>query len=559
MKPKCFSYTRFSRPEQAEGDTLRRQDSMAFEYAEKHGLVLDKSLNMSDHGLSAYSGDNKKKGALGSFLKLIKDGKIAKGSVLLIEHVDRLSREPFNDAHVQFNSILESGVDIVTLSDSQHFNRQSINDIGSVIPTLIKMDLSHQESEKKSQRLKAAWQNKRDNVSTKKLTSRGPAWLELSDDRSEFIAVEERAKVINTIFDMKLQGKGSQLIARTLNQDSELWKPSTKWRKSYIGKILRNRACIGEFQPMRRIEGVRQPVDQPVKDYFPTVVQEETFLKVQALIKNNKFYGGRNGAISNLFSHLMRCGYCQGPMRLIDKGKGRKKLICDNAVRGIGCERLQIHYKNFEDIILDFCVGLKVSDLIKDDQHLIELEQLKDKVLLIDDRLKTIEKEEAFFIKRMKKTLDDRIADDYEKGISALKDEKEILKEDRSKAQTEIEKLSVLDADIKLRLSDIKDLKEIMKNLKGDELRDIRLRLRDKIRDLIDSIDIFAKGDPKETENLIEDMKGIYTEDELKDELKGDPNYVISFKSGVIRSLFPYKDKKLSWQLDKTKKQLDIY
>jgi len=137
--------------------------------------------------------------------------------------------------------------------------------------------------------------------------------------------------------------------------------------------------------------------------------------------------------------------------------------------------------------------------------------------------------------------------------------EKEILKEDRSKAQTEIEKLSVLDADIKLRLSDIKDLKEIMKNLKGDELRDIRLRLRDKIRDLIDSIDIFAKGDPKETENLIEDMKGIYTEDELKDELKGDPNYVISFKSGVIRSLFPYKDKKLSWQLDKTKKQLDIY
>ena len=46
---------------------------------------------MRDLGLSAYKGEHRTKGALGSFLKLVEAGKITKGSTLSVESLDRLS------------------------------------------------------------------------------------------------------------------------------------------------------------------------------------------------------------------------------------------------------------------------------------------------------------------------------------------------------------------------------------------------------------------------------------------------------------------------------------
>jgi DNA invertase Pin-like site-specific DNA recombinase len=54
--PKCYSYIRFSRPEQMRGDSLRRQTEAAEKWAAENGLVIDQSL--TDLGLSAYRGLN---------------------------------------------------------------------------------------------------------------------------------------------------------------------------------------------------------------------------------------------------------------------------------------------------------------------------------------------------------------------------------------------------------------------------------------------------------------------------------------------------------------------
>ncbi|HXA39909.1 MAG TPA: recombinase family protein [Phenylobacterium sp.] len=74
----AYSYSRFSSRAQAEGDSLRRQLSAAFAYAEANDLTLDTSLQ--DHGLSAFTGANRIKGALGSFVDRIKSGEIERGS-----------------------------------------------------------------------------------------------------------------------------------------------------------------------------------------------------------------------------------------------------------------------------------------------------------------------------------------------------------------------------------------------------------------------------------------------------------------------------------------------
>src|SRR5664279_271956 len=73
-EPRAYSYLRFSTPEQSKGDSLRRQTALAEEYAQRHGLTLDTELNLKDLGISAYRGDNAAVGALGAFLKAIRDG-----------------------------------------------------------------------------------------------------------------------------------------------------------------------------------------------------------------------------------------------------------------------------------------------------------------------------------------------------------------------------------------------------------------------------------------------------------------------------------------------------
>jgi hypothetical protein len=55
-KPRAYSYTRWSTPEQSLGDSARRQIELAKRYAGKHGLVLDDTLRLSDEGVSGFRG-----------------------------------------------------------------------------------------------------------------------------------------------------------------------------------------------------------------------------------------------------------------------------------------------------------------------------------------------------------------------------------------------------------------------------------------------------------------------------------------------------------------------
>jgi DNA invertase Pin-like site-specific DNA recombinase len=91
--PRAYSYIRMSSPEQARGDSLRRQVERSEQFAAQHGLVLDKEFRLSDIGKSAYSGENLKTGALGRFLVAVRAGKIERGSLLIVESLDRLSRQ----------------------------------------------------------------------------------------------------------------------------------------------------------------------------------------------------------------------------------------------------------------------------------------------------------------------------------------------------------------------------------------------------------------------------------------------------------------------------------
>lgn len=218
---KAYSYLRFSTPEQSKGDSYRRQRSMAEAYAAHHGLELDRELTFDDVGISGFRGQNAEAGKLAFFLEAVRSGQVPQGSVLLVEQLDRLSRLPPRKALRVLEDIVDAGVDLVTLNDGREYTVGSLdNDPMDLMVSILTFMRANEESATKSKRLKAVWEQKRLEVlQGKPITERIPAWLQVSEDRQRFSVIDERAAVVQDIFERTLEGWGQHRIASKLNED----------------------------------------------------------------------------------------------------------------------------------------------------------------------------------------------------------------------------------------------------------------------------------------------------------------------------------------------------
>lgn len=357
--PRAYSYVRFSRSEQMKGDSLRRQTQLAQEYADRHGLELDTELVFSDLGVSAYHGANFE-GALGRFIQAVDEGEVAKGSYLLIENLDRFSRDKIMPTLNRFHALLEKGVNIVTLSDGREYRAGDLNDLDGLLVPLFNMARANEESEQKSRRLKAAWQNKRDRAQANghKLTGRVPAWLKLRN--REFEVIPERADVVRRIFELALDGHGKQGIAYRLNQDGVKSFGKNGWYPSYVRKILANEAVIGRFQPMRKLHDPktgkksREPEGDVIEGYFPAIIDPADFHRVRWSKPGAS--GHTSHPLANILSGLVVCFHCGSAMHFINKGKppkGRAYLVCDKARRQKACDAKSQRYDRILQAVLD--------------------------------------------------------------------------------------------------------------------------------------------------------------------------------------------------------------
>jgi hypothetical protein len=183
-----------------------------------------------------------------------------------------------------------------------------------------------------------------------------PSWLALSDDRTSFVFLADRAKIVRNIFELSLSGLGCYTIAKQLNDKHvPAFGPSGRWDQSTIHNILASRATVGEHQPKQYRNRREFPVGNPIPDYYPSVVEEHLFQAVQIARKNNLKHGrGRKGRyITNLFSNLLTCAYCGGPTKFYSNGAD-KSLICMKVFEKIGCFRTAWTCRNFENSFFDF-------------------------------------------------------------------------------------------------------------------------------------------------------------------------------------------------------------
>lgn len=163
-----YSYIRFSTPDQAKGDSLRRQLEASEKFAEKHDIRLDTTLNIRDLGVSGFRGKNRTTGGLSKFIEAVETGRVRRGSFLLVESLDRLSRETINVALELFLNLINRGITVVTLIDQQIFDEKTIRDNPSaLLMSIITMWRAYEESATKSHRVRQSAQNRRQNLEKK--------------------------------------------------------------------------------------------------------------------------------------------------------------------------------------------------------------------------------------------------------------------------------------------------------------------------------------------------------------------------------------------------------
>ncbi len=138
----AYSFIRFSSPEQAKGDSLRRQLE-ASEAATEHDLSLDSSFRDLRRSASKWSACRPDR-ALGRFIGLVDSRDVKPGSWLIVEDMDRLDRRKVNVALKQFMSLLEAGITIHTMIDGQTYSLDRINeDPTALILSILKMIAAH--------------------------------------------------------------------------------------------------------------------------------------------------------------------------------------------------------------------------------------------------------------------------------------------------------------------------------------------------------------------------------------------------------------------------------
>lgn len=383
--PKAYSYIRMSTDLQLRGDSKRRQEELSRAFAGAHGLELDDQLELSDIGISAFKGDNVTSGALGRFLHAVEQGLVEPGSYLLVESLDRLSRQPVEDALRLFLNIIERGIVIATILDGQIYQKGQMV-TNNLITSLVIMQRSYEESHMKSIRIATAWNQKRKNVETQKLTSMCPGWLSLDKVENRFDVDEYKSSVVRRIFEYSANGLGAYSIARTLNSTkTPPFGKGVGWHISSVKKLLKNRAVIGEHQPCRLVNGKRQEIGEPIDGYYPPIIENDLFHRAAIGINTRALRsGGRSGEhMSNLFAGMIYCGYCKSKVRMLNKGngpKGGRYLLCSDAHRRLNCTSTSWKYSDFETLLLTYVRELDLQTLLSSPDAENERKRTQEKI-----------------------------------------------------------------------------------------------------------------------------------------------------------------------------------
>jgi DNA invertase Pin-like site-specific DNA recombinase len=501
----AISYIRFSSPEQADGDSLRRQTEETEAWCRRNNARLDDTRTLHDLGASAFRRGkrnaepddgmaslpeleeivNPDRRALTGFLGLIRARNIPRGSYFVIENLDRLSRDDTVPATHLLTSILMSGVKVVQLKPVEQVLTEK-SDAFEVMRAVMELSRGNSESRMKSDRIGGNWANWRQQIAQgKKVPPPGPMPPWVRWNGIEFETDPAAGAAIKLIFKWVAEGLGIPKVLARLNGKADGFSPlppitrikTDKWKRSTVADLLVDRSVLGEL----KVKG-----GTVYESFYPPAVTQEEWLLARRALEartiGRKGVGRKGKEVSNLFPGLLHDAYDGLTMHLHPYGRHKGKpcvaYVSSGALRGEKGSTFRMLPRGLlENAVLRFVRELKSADLLGGERSRDE-EQLA----ILDGKRADLEGRIAKAKRRV-----DANPDNAEDVFEFLEKWRGELKEVKQQMEGLAAKLKTDEAEC---LDDAQRLIDLLRQTPEGERGELRERLRARIREVVQRIDV---------------------------------------------------------------------
>lgn len=250
-----------------------------------------------------------------NFVRMLEDAKKKKFDLIITREVSRFARNTV-DTLQETRNLKKVGVEVYFIDD----NIWTFKDEDGELKLTIMATLAQNESKKTSQRVKSGQQ-----ITFQNGVFYGTGNI-LGYDRigKDMVINESQAKVVKLIFDLFLQGKGTQKIKYELEERGIPTATGLKkWNASQIGRILKNpfycgtivyrKSYIPDYLEQKAKKNNGEVEQVIVEGRHIPIITKEQFEKVQLKLESHSIKvddnsSQRAGIPTSIWSTKLKCG-----------------------------------------------------------------------------------------------------------------------------------------------------------------------------------------------------------------------------------------------------------
>jgi DNA invertase Pin-like site-specific DNA recombinase len=380
-----YLYIRYSHEKQEDGSSYDRQLKLARE--QFPSFKADANHIYFDKGKSAYTGEHLEEGgALWQFYNDVDRGTVPEGSTLLVEDLDRLSREGMWEASDRLRELLGKGITVFTMRDRKRY--EGSLKLSDAIVSLILQEQNNKESERKGVRVADSYVLRYAAARAgKKVKVLLPSWLEWVDEDAPYKVKEAERAIVEEVFKRAAEGYSYAAIAKMLNQRGVKPFRSKKagdgklWITASLYALIRNEAVLGTYKP--------KDGGSPIPLYFPPIIDKALFDAAQGVrVERKRDKETSRGPVYNLWTRVGGCALCGRAYHCLPKGKaGYVYLVCSGKIGGackagnIRADRAEI---GFRDVLLN---AVNADYFLEDNrEELMKARELEGQIDAVDQR-----------------------------------------------------------------------------------------------------------------------------------------------------------------------------
>ena len=262
--------------------------------------------------------------------------------LILVKSVSRFARNAVD--------LLSIARELAAINVDIYFEEQDIHSISFEGELMLTLWASFAQEESRSMSENIKWKIRKDMQEGLPQYNRALGY-EIRD--REFRLIPEEAEIVRTIFNMFLDGKGSLLIARYLNEKGYRNVKGTPFNPEKVVAILKNYTYTANLllqktyrenhlTKRKKVNDGKLP-QYLIRNHHEGIVSLETFEKAQALLNEKKARYKHSQKTRNAFSGMVVCAECGSKLcrRTVNK---KHYFLCRNRINKnlVECHNRQI-------------------------------------------------------------------------------------------------------------------------------------------------------------------------------------------------------------------------